>query len=151
MQSGVEFKKNKQSDVDVAQPVAKPDKAPIVKFSPRRSAPPEHPHSTKPHLLITKYIMYIIYKYTQLSDKPSEPLGGTLFSSGAVNGPNLDKDSSQIVVCPEREAGVHSCVSVPLLDTFVLATMRKEGDCTVSVHLWVCFILKLKLCQLSCV
>lgn len=33
---------------------------------------------------------------------------------GAANGPNLDKDSSQIVVCPEREASARLCVCVCL-------------------------------------
>lgn len=39
---------------------------------------------------------------------------------GVVNGPNLDKDSSQIVVCPEREAAVCSCVSVSLVNAVVV-------------------------------
>lgn len=48
---------------------------------------------------------------------------------GVVNGPNLDKDSSQIVVCPEREAAVCSCVSVSLVNAFVvIATQGRERD-----------------------
>lgn len=39
---------------------------------------------------------------------------------GLPNGPNLDKDSSQIVVCPEQEAGIRSCVSVSLVDAYVV-------------------------------
>lgn len=45
---------------------------------------------------------------------------------GTVNGPNLDKDSSQIVVCPEREAAVCSCVSVSLVNAFVVIATPGE-------------------------
>lgn len=38
---------------------------------------------------------------------------------GIPNSPNLDKDSSQIVVCPEREAAVCSCVSVSPVNALV--------------------------------
>lgn len=47
---------------------------------------------------------------------------------GVVNGPNLDKDSSQIVVCPEREAALCSCVSVTLVNAVVvIATPGERG------------------------
>lgn len=45
---------------------------------------------------------------------------------GVVNGPNLDKDSSQIVVCPEREATVCSCVSVSLVNAVVVIATPGE-------------------------
>lgn len=47
---------------------------------------------------------------------------------GVVNGPNLDKDSSQIVVCPEREAAVCSCVSVSLVNAFVVIATPGESE-----------------------
>lgn len=48
---------------------------------------------------------------------------------GIPNSPNLDKDSSQIVVCPEREAAVCSCVSVSLVNAFVaIATPERQRD-----------------------
>lgn len=52
---------------------------------------------------------------------------------GVANGPNLDTDSSQIVVCPEREAAVCSCVSVSLVNAFVVIatpgeTIQAEGS-----------------------
>lgn len=47
---------------------------------------------------------------------------------GIPNSPNLDKDSSQIVVCPEREAAVCSCVSVSLVNaSVVIATPGKTA------------------------
>lgn len=47
---------------------------------------------------------------------------------GIPNSPNLDKDSSQIVVCPEHEAAVCSCVSVALVNAFVaIATPGKTA------------------------
>lgn len=45
---------------------------------------------------------------------------------GTVNGPNLDKDSSQIVVCPEREAAACSCVSVSLVNADVVGATSGE-------------------------
>jgi len=48
---------------------------------------------------------------------------------GVVNGPNLDTDSSQKVVCPEREAAVCPCVSVSLVNAFVvIATLGPESE-----------------------
>lgn len=47
---------------------------------------------------------------------------------GIPNSPNLDKDSSQIVVCPEREAAVCSCVSVSPVNALVaIATPGKTA------------------------
>lgn len=47
---------------------------------------------------------------------------------GIPNSPNLDKDSSQIVVCPEREAAVCSCVSVsPVNASVATATPGKAA------------------------
>lgn len=47
---------------------------------------------------------------------------------GSPNSPNLDKDSSQIVVCPEREAAVCSCVSVsPVNASVAVATPGKTA------------------------
>lgn len=47
---------------------------------------------------------------------------------GVVNGPNLDTDSSQIVVCPEREATVCSCVSVSPVNAFVVIATSGETE-----------------------
>lgn len=47
---------------------------------------------------------------------------------GIPNSPNLDKDSSQIVVCPEREAAVCSCVSVSLVNAFVVIATPGKGS-----------------------
>lgn len=60
---------------------------------------------------------------------------------GVVKGPNLDKDSSQIVVCPKREAAVCSCVSVSLVNAFVV--IATSGGMTrqprLSVQRWGCW------------
>lgn len=64
-----------------------------------------------------------------LSDKLSKAFSrhsSALAMYGTVNGPNLDKDSSQIVVCPEREAAVCSCVSVSLVNAFVVIATPGE-------------------------
>ena len=79
---------------------------------------PKHQHTTTSH--------HIVDTHTHCQISSARSLQAAVAMYGVANGANLDKDSSQIVVCPEREAAVCSCVSISLVNAFVVIATSGE-------------------------